>query len=305
MHLGEELAAAWRAHVRADIVVPQDPAEHERLLRQAFEEARMKWPKIRLRPGFFVTQLARKASMRHDQHTLEVVLSKFHLSDFFLACACLEQDPEAQVRFLALCHAAVKKALVGTGAENEFEDVCAQVFTQLVMGKDGKRPLLVEYAGVGPLRRWIGTIAKRLYNRNRVQPMTGIDDVDLIDKLSWVISSPNQRPADLALSRIEIMRVVQEVLREEFSRLEEEDRRLLRYRFKKQYQENKLAQMNQVSQPTISRWLQKVVDTLRTGTMRSLAERFEVTQHELSSILREISYPSLSQLFGSADGSVL
>ncbi len=136
-------------------------SELEPLLRQIADEARSAWPTVKLAPEPFVRYLAERIPAGGD------VVSKLralHTSDLYLACACVEGNPEALAAFEQAFVPRVPEYLArGRAPEGFIADVKQELRARLLAPRPGqeRRIGLAAYSGRGPLGAWVRMAALR------------------------------------------------------------------------------------------------------------------------------------------------
>ncbi|CAN5912392.1 hypothetical protein BH11MYX3_BH11MYX3_15570 [soil metagenome] len=115
--------------------------------------ARAAWRDIDLDPERFVHYLA----TRLEPPTASV--EQLHVEDLFLACACLEALPRAQVAFDRACGSGIDLALSAAGVERaDLPAMRQQIQDRLLSATP---PKLASYAGRGSLGSWVRIFAMR------------------------------------------------------------------------------------------------------------------------------------------------
>jgi RNA polymerase sigma-70 factor (ECF subfamily) len=149
------------------------------LLTSALERGRARRPSLTLDDAHFVHHAARHlSSARERADGTDLVWE-----DLFLACACAHGDPAAIAELERM--AAIELSRVGVRLKLDADalDEIAQLLRHklLLAPSAGGQPKIADYAGRGPLARWLGAAATRTAlsldrGRGRMRPVEDLDD---------------------------------------------------------------------------------------------------------------------------------
>jgi RNA polymerase sigma-70 factor (ECF subfamily) len=278
------LAETFRKCASVRVVEPEDPAEFERLLLGAWETGRKSWPRLAVTAQDFVCYLAQRLSAEDEGRPLAEVLKERRPDDLYLACACVLKKPgahqELEAGFFSKLSALLRYLNL---PEADLEDVCQNVIIQLLVGTT-KGPQLAEYRGRGSLMSWLQAIAVRQALRKGVP--RELPEQHVLDFLEY--ASPPGFDPELDYMKRHYRGVIQELLNQARKSLSSEQQYLLKLYLKDRLSTTELGKIFGVSQPTISRWLQKIRDELYTETKRLLKERFDISSQEFKSLMEII-----------------
>ncbi|MGQ0508787.1 MAG: sigma-70 family RNA polymerase sigma factor [Myxococcaceae bacterium] len=239
----------------------------ERTLTQAASEARSCWPGVTDPPKHWVEHLAHRVN---DTVTLE----QLALTDLWLACACLEGDSHAHAHLEVSVLSKVKPAIASLESSHAFvEEVLQAVRIKLLSSHAERPPYLTRYAGTGPLSAWaravaLGTGMDLLRQRGKT-PLE--DDAELLADLA----SPED--AEVRLIKTRDSQTFRDAFRDALSRLEVQDRTLLRLRFLDGLTTEEIARMFQTHRTTVSRSLQRITSALLKRTREKLTARLKLS----------------------------
>ncbi len=270
MRLGKVFLAA-----RGDGRDPGAPVRLEEALRRAIVDARAAWPSVTVDEEDFVRHLAVKIGRDEDPAT---VLSRMHVIDVYLACACMRGDARALALFEEHFVSPVAAQLARRPAFGGFDDEAKQLLRTRLLVADNAPPRIGEYNGSGSLRGWLYIAASRLaLNLRRSED--ALAESDLADDLGDAGVDP-----EIEYLKRRYGAEVEDALRASVSTLPARDANLLGLHYLDGLPSEAIAPMYGVSPRTVYRWVvearQRVVDQLR----RNLSERLALSEAELDSL---------------------
>lgn len=295
-----DLAATFLAHVRGRLVPPSGVAELSRLLNQALESARTRWPQVQLDPELFMTHLAQRLPGSTPERHLEALLGQLRMEELYLACACLHQVPMAAETFEQHYLRKLPRLLRHRErSASSIDEICQLASVKILVASEEGPPKIAEYKGVGDLQSWVRVIAVRIALRQRQGSEVAPEepDSDLPD--------PIQLSEDPGLRFIKQhhQEDLRHAFREAFASLSDEDRYLLRLYYVDRLSMYKMEPLLRTSQPTISRRMSQIREKLGTEIRRHLHARLGVSAKDFQSFINLVDSQfdlHLSQMLGEA-----
>jgi RNA polymerase sigma-70 factor (ECF subfamily) len=226
----------------------------------------------------FTTRLARVIKMRGADPS---VLSTLAIEDLFLACACLAGIEGAAAAFSARHGATIRGTIarIVRGADNG--EVEQQLVAGLLVGSVAGPGRIGSYAGKAPLDRWLGVAAQRAalmwLRENRTEARAR-------DGAAAEPAAGGHTHPEMAFLKDRYRGDFEQALKESLARLPERQRTLLRLHLVNGVSVEKIGQMFAVSQPTASRWLAAVRETLLGDIKATLGNRLGASSQELASL---------------------
>jgi RNA polymerase sigma-70 factor (ECF subfamily) len=242
---------------------------------EAYEAGRSEWRELRLeRECWKEFLLARKEAASAASHRI--------LADLFLACACQHDVPGALQRFFETYGATIQAAVRPIDATPSFVDEARQRLAETLFVTDGHRPPRIsQYEGRGPLGGWVRSAARRIALRLHQQQR--------LNKSAASAAVANKLAAgnspDLMCIDARHRREFQDALQQAIAGLPRRERLLLRLHLLEGLSLSRIAKMQAVSQPTVSRWLQKAREDIVAAMRYSLRDRNGVNESEFESIV--------------------
>ena len=200
--------------------------------------------------------------------------------DLNLAAACASNVPGALQAFRARMFPAVAQAARLYDGSLPFAEEVYQRVSELMFvgGPDGK-PKILQYDGAGPLPKFIGTAARRIALRMATKSARFQGEEALVEHFSQIHS---QETAILKHQHRDLFnRALAIGLRE----LSDRERMILRLNLNHRVSTTKLAAMYGVTQPTVSRWIQRAARTIFKKVKELVCDELEIDTRELQSLL--------------------
>jgi RNA polymerase sigma-70 factor (ECF subfamily) len=267
------------------VTTPDLPAL-DALLHQAWERARSPWPQFALSDEDFASGLARSLKKTGAEEPFEELLGQLHLSDLYLAFACLREVPAAR-EALKDCYLSKVPAWLERFKfpKDELDEILQTLLINLLMGTPQARPRLATYTGTGPLNRWIRVIVVHMAFR-RVGSLPKPSEENSLAMIEAIPAPHADAEQELILSRnrAEFRRAYLESL----SELPEEQKLLLQMYFIKKLTTTQLGALFGVEQSTVWRRLQSVRKAVYEATKQRLKERLHLTSGEFKSVVAAI-----------------
>ena len=245
----------------------------EEAVRAAWEAGRATWPEIHIELDRFAAHVAAATPEALGRHG----------PDLYLACACAAGEPRALRAFDDQILVPAARAVRTIDDATAFADeVCQRVRASLLVGDGALRPRIVDYAGRGPLRAWVGVAAVRhaLMLRRGQQRAREVSDEDWTGALS-AASTGNP---ELDLLKKEHAVAFGQALRETAAGLELRLRAVLRMAFVDGLSIDEIGAAYGVHRATAARWIGRARDELFSGTRAKLAERLKLSPSELDRV---------------------
>jgi len=253
--------------------------------RLAYENACRAWPNVRLDRTSF------------ERYVQERAPSSDHSSDLFLACACLENVPNALEAFEQRYLANLGRVIHRIDPSPAFlEDVRQLLRERLFLSAK-----LAGYSGHGALESWVAIAAQRiaLNLKRRDRPHEPLAE-ELVGRLA-VDDAP-----ELAYARHRYRKDFETELIAALGSLSERDRMILRLSLVGGLSHAQIAAIYRVAQPTITRWINQTFHRISTMVRDGLSVRLGLSVNEAESLIRSLKSVveiSLSRILaGSAAG---
>lgn len=243
-------------------------------VRAAWDAGRLAWANV-------VVELDRFAA--HVAASPEDALAR-HGADLYLACACATGDSRALRAFDDEILVPAARAVRTIDDAPAFADeVCQRLRASLLVGDGAERPRIVDYAGRGPLRAWVGVAAVRhalMLRRGQQRQREVSSDDDWTGKLTQA-STGNP---ELDLVKREHAEAFGAALRDAAAALEPRLRATLRMHFVDGLSIDEIGAAYGVHRATAARWIQRARDELFAGTRERLRERLALSPSELDRV---------------------
>lgn len=238
-----------------------------RLAANVVEEARRAWPGVSVSDEELGAYVAAHAFDPEEAC----------VRDLYLACACARGEPAALAAFDKQLLEPLGVALERQGTPAHVAHEVVQILrTRLLLGEDGDPPRIVDYAGRGPLARWLRVSgvreASKVHRHERVHAGLRPDE-----------PPPPATPEELAI-RARYGEAVHEAFKEAFRALPADDRLILRLHFSEGLNLDRLATTLSFSRATAGRRLLAARSMLRDEVMRLLGSRIEASPTEAESV---------------------
>ncbi|MEM9071948.1 MAG: sigma-70 family RNA polymerase sigma factor [Myxococcota bacterium] len=193
-----------------------------------------------------------------------------HMRDLLVAVACSHCPHEALPAFDARFQGDVARA--ARRGSVEVQELAQRLRIRLFVPDDEGRARIESYAGKGSLRSWVRVILARLVVDIQRERNAGVT-------FPAFLVSTAMGP-ELTVGREEIRAQTRRCIEAAFAELDDEARRLLRYRYARQLTIDHVARILGVHRATAARHLRRAEDRFRRAFRSSLA--LEVTDVEAS-----------------------
>jgi RNA polymerase sigma-70 factor, ECF subfamily len=241
-------------------------------LKRAFELGRTGWPAVELGALDFANHVRR--------HGISTNVPIGILQDIFLACACGCGIPGALQRFRERFFSVVATAVRSFDASPQFADEVYQRLSEalFVPGPSGEAKIH-RYNGHGPLAGFVRTSARRIALRFSAALSRFQGEEALIEQFSQA------SVLDATLAKLECRDAVNRALSVALRQLPRRDRLILRMNLIEKVSTTRLAAMYKVSQPTVSRWIQRTAKAIHATVKELVCDELDIDTHELDSLL--------------------
>jgi len=248
----------------------RDAAEADQ--RRAYMLGKTAWPDIELDVERFADFVRR--------HSISTNAPVDVLQDVFLACACGNATPRAlqcfRERYLHVIAAAVRSF----NPSPEFADEIHQRLSEsLFVAGPGGEPKIHRYKGQGPLAAFVRTAARRLGMRVSAASARFQGEDALIQQFSQDIE------LEATLLKLQCRDVINRALCIALRQLPRRERLILRMNLVEKVSTTRIAAMYKVSQPTISRWVQRSARTIHETVKDLVCDELDIDTRELTSLL--------------------
>jgi RNA polymerase sigma-70 factor (ECF subfamily) len=220
-------------------------------------------------------------------------------ADLYLAAACLAKDPQAIAIFDRDVLIAARGAIGAIDGRGDMIDEALQRLRTSMLVGDGGAPRILQYAGRGPLRAWVGIAAARTAlmmkrSQKRAKEVLGDDD-DWTSSFA-MISTNNP---ELDLLKRQYADAFSQALRDAVGELEPRLKSALKMSYVDGLSIDEIGAVYVVHRATAARWIQRACDEVFARTRALLVERLELSTTELdrmNAMVRSQLDVSLSQL---------
>jgi RNA polymerase sigma-70 factor len=255
---------------------PHAPRLDDAALARAYEAGTSAWPGLALPREELACVLV---SRRVDVATASPAI----LKDLFLARACARNVPGAlrafREQFLAVVALAVRRFDdTPSFTEEVYQHLCEVLFV------DGpkRKGRIDRYDGSGTLAGFVGTAARRIAMRTVAGNARFQGEEALIEQLT------HGDGQETAMVRLQHRETFNRALSVALRQLPRRERLILRMNLVERISTTRIAAMYKVSQPTVSRWLQRTAQTIFEAVKDLVCDELDVDTRELESLLLEV-----------------
>jgi RNA polymerase sigma-70 factor (ECF subfamily) len=236
----------------------------------AIREARAAWPGIVVADAVFAAYLAGRGADDDG--------GRLHESDFYLACACAEGDPQAVAELDRVFLAPLAAVVVHAGFPTRVGADVVSILRERLLVRDGERsPRIIEYRGRSALGWWLRVAAVREAGKLRRHE-------SLHAHLRPEALPPPKTPEEEAI-RARYGKVFEAAFAEAFRTLPSDDRLTLRLHFTEGLNLDGLALTLGFSRATAGRRLLQARTRLKEESIRLFGERLDASGTEAESLL--------------------
>lgn len=247
----------------------------------AWTSARAAWPDVAVDEAWFAAVIARR--LPADVEPL-AGLAGLRVPDLYLACACVRGQADA-LRAFERSFGDQLAAAARRGGATAPDEVVARLRERLLVGPDAK---LADYAGAGPLARWLKIAAQRLaIDMGRSDRVRGNDpasrgDGELVDRIG-------SEDPELQLLKDRYREAFREAFSRAMAALTPRARTMLRLHLIHGLSIDEIAPMHDVHRATAARWLAAARAEVLEGSRARLGELLAADAREVESIMHLIA----------------
>jgi RNA polymerase sigma-70 factor, ECF subfamily len=247
---------------------PESDAE----LNRAFVLGKTAWPSVELSLADFADHVRRHAVTTNVP--IEI------LQDIFLACACGRGVPTALQCFRERYFGVVGAAVRCFDASPQFADEIYQRLSEaLFVSGPGSEAKIHRYKGQGPLAGFVRTSGRRIAMRVSAALARFQGEEALIQQFSQASE------LDATLAKLECRDAINRALSVALRQLPRRERLILRMNLIEKISTTRIAAMYKVSQPTVSRWIQRTAKSIHETVKELVCEELDIDTRELDSLL--------------------
>lgn len=274
VRLGEAFASV--ARVSAPMPSPSVVGD---LLLLTLAQARDRWPTVSVDAEVFAAYVGARIEA---SESVEVALRGVHGPDLYLACACSRGDDQA-IALLERTHRSQILAALGQVAAtgHPIEDLLQIVRERLFVAVGDTGGLIAQYAGRGPLSRWLRITALRTglnATRRKLDHAVAIGpDVSAIGE---ALADP-----ELEYFRTKYGAAFRDAFYDAIGGVSPRERTLLRLTVGDGLTVREVGRIYQIHFTTAAKWVRDARDALVARTRETLQTRLGITTRELDSII--------------------
>jgi RNA polymerase sigma-70 factor (ECF subfamily) len=247
--------------------------ELESILAGLFERGRARYPEIALSDVAFARHLARCGA------PLSSAANGANAENLFIACAAVAGDATA-VATLRDEYRPIVVRYVGhiRTSGTSIEDLEQNLWSALLVGDVSRPPKLASYSGIGSLAGFIGVSAQRLALRS-------LGHEDAVARAATRATAQARMvlgDAELDFARQHYRDEFERAVRAALHVLDDRQRMILRMQVIDGLTVDRIAKVYNVSQSTVSRWLEKARSTVLQEARRALGEIVSLTESEFN-----------------------
>jgi RNA polymerase sigma-70 factor (ECF subfamily) len=241
-------------------------------------EARAAWPGVALDRSAFLRHLTERAP---DGKLTADFVSHVHLSDLWLACACLHGDKRAiacfDERFLRGIDAYLKRIDRSPDLADEVRQVLR---VRLLVGREDRPPALAGYSGRGALGAWLRMASVRaMHDQIRARKPDAPLDADGDTALAAT------RDPQISMMKRRYAREFREAIQGALEALPAKDRNLLRLHFVDGMTTDAIAPLFSVDGSTVRRWIAALRKSLLATVRKSLSKKLGLETEDMESLM--------------------
>lgn len=267
-------------------------------------EAAEVWPTLGLEVITYARHVATSIAANPDPAPFEAIFERLHTGDLYLACAAGTGVANASQLFVHEFLAPIGAAVMSIHNDPAFvDDVRQALHERLLLAVDGP-PRILQYAGRASLASWVGVAAQRLaLGLLRSEGAYARASDRAADEPLPVVLDP-----ELAYLKERYRPAFKEALSAAIARLPQRQRMVIRLHTVSGLKMQRIAEMLDVDESTVSRWIQGARAQILGDTERELGVRLGVRVTEVPSVARLVTSQldvSLARLLGGEDPSAI
>jgi RNA polymerase sigma-70 factor (ECF subfamily) len=248
------------------------------LLESLLIGARAIWPELHVTEEEFLAHLASR--IPRGQPAAEA-LGAIHGADLYLACGCGKGDRKALREFDRRLLADVPAALSRMRAPPTLIDEVMQLMRKrLLLAEEGRRPRIYDYAGRGPLKRWIRATATRtaatLFRQDRRE--VSIDEQEL------ELAPESKGTPEDGYIRERYGREFSQAFNGALGRLDAKDLEILKLHLIDGLNFAQISARYRTHRSTVTRWIQSARQDLLDETRKHLIDKLGWSRSEFDAL---------------------
>jgi RNA polymerase sigma-70 factor (ECF subfamily) len=243
-------------------------------------EARAAWPGVNVGEAEFTAYVEE----RRDSSKVGGEHAAVRSSDLYLACACARGDAAGLLVFERAFFGDIERSLKRRGGAGlpPRDEVEQLVRHRLFVADEGARPRIAEYSGRGDLRSWFRVIVSRMVLNLAMRPGPEIPFEN--DLLVRMLGGTEK----LELGRSSYEEHFRAAFADNFARLGDRERALLRYAFGEELTVAAIGALYGVHKTTAARWVVQAHQALLDGLKATLMSELGISSDEYASVLRAV-----------------
>ncbi len=251
-------------------------------LQALVDNGRSAWPQLDIDAPAFIAYVGARIP---DGVAAREAMAALRTADLYLACGCARGNRMALAAFDRRYIAEVELALRRMNPSAAQVDEVKQLVRQrLFVAAPGATAKIVDYSGRGDLRRWVRSVAVRIFlNHIRRENRRNQAPDDLLNGMSAGGDDP-----ELAYIKERYRNEFQSAFSRAVDLLDDRQRVLLRYHHVDGRNIDEIGAIYRVHRVTAYRWLERARDELVQHIQKILQAELQVERGELGSILRMI-----------------
>jgi RNA polymerase sigma-70 factor (ECF subfamily) len=239
----------------------------------ALSTARQAWPHLELaRPDFLAYLAAREIAL--SERPKEII------EDLYLASACHLNIAGALRAFRERYFQIVKLSVKSFDDSDNFaEEVYQRLSETLFVGQGGGTGKISRYSGDGALAGFVSTTARRIALRLSASAARFQGEEALMQQFSEI------REQETTILKMQHREIFNRALSIALRQLPRRERLILRMNLIERVSTTRIAAMYKVSQPTVSRWIQRTAQTIFATVKDLVCDELAIDTRELDSLL--------------------
>jgi RNA polymerase sigma-70 factor (ECF subfamily) len=257
----------------------EHPSALESEVAGVLDRAHKAWPSIHLTDERFAEELAARVPPEEE---VMAALRAMHVEDVYLAVGCASGDAAALQEFERHCVPEIRATLGRLGLSATVLEETTQVMREeLLVQKESAPARILNYAGGGPLRAWLRSVAARTGLRVLKKEPSGRE-------LRESMSPAANDDLELEYLKQKYGGSFNAAFQEALGAMPIKDRLLLKQRLRHQLSIEELGELYGVHPSTISRRVADARERLVADTRDVMMRELNIGRAEVSSILRLI-----------------
>ena len=263
----------------------------ERLLEQSYEEAKNYHGHLALSQENYKQRLLAIIQRQHTQmggesDTRAIWLRRLHTRDLYLAFACAQSTEEAWLRFDSVYHKPVfETALLVCRNRSQADEIARSVVGHLFL-PDSKGSMRIEsYSGLSSLLTWVRVIiTNKAVDELRHKSRYSGSFEEVLEMVDETGTRGAQRNVRMAL----YARLIQKALMEAPQILSDQEKLILKLRYKSELKMGEIASMVGATQPNLTYRLKRIHKKLRKEVISNLQKRHHLSDAAIKECIDEI-----------------